>query len=132
MKVFINCEMRRIKNFNNIKSIYTKSLFLQNQSFYKYQERTFFLKFMIQKNWIPDPKKNIPKKVESVDIKSLLDEKNVKISLSDILTDYKYFKNEYYYIKYKKAEDKPNFPFDNKNINFKSVFEYFFIKVYDC
>ena len=100
-----------------------------NYTFNKIQKKGFFLKYMQNRGWIPDPSQKASKKVEGIDIKALLDEKNVKINISDILTDYKYFKREYYSIDFHREHEKKTLPFDSKSISWKNVIEYFFIKV---
>ncbi len=129
MKVFTNCVILKNQNFNINKAKTCNAQKTLNKKFLKFPNKTFFLKYMIKKGLIPDPKEKIPKQAESFDIKSLLDEKNVKISLRDIWTDYKYFKNDYYYVKVEPDKNAPLLPFDSKTISFKAVFEYLFIKV---
>src|SRR4051794_37515208 len=59
-------------------------------------QRNFFLKYLQKKNIIKNDKFNTPVKTDSINIKELLDEKNVKITISDIWHDYRNFRREYY------------------------------------
>ena len=102
--------------------------------FNKFTKNSFFLKYMHKKGLIPDPsiknqKQDEIKKPESINLKELLDERNIQISMSDIVRDYKYFKREYYSIDLNPPPEKPNMPFDRKDITFKKVFHYYFIQV---
>jgi hypothetical protein len=98
--------------------------------------KQFFLKYLEKKGMIKDT--TVGKKEDKIDLKELLDEKNVKIKLSDIMTDYRYFKKEYYTYDgsaYAEPGDiqspppEPALPFTKKEMNFKKLFHYYFIKV---
>jgi hypothetical protein len=104
------------------------------KNYNKLSKKTFFLKYMQSKGIIPDPKKKPEsmteiKKTEGLNLKELLDEKNIQINISDILKDYKYFKREYYTVDLNPPQEKPNLPFDRKDISFKKVFHYYFVQV---
>jgi hypothetical protein len=98
--------------------------------FYIFQNKGFFLKYMQTKGFIPDPniKKSELKKQEGVNLKELLDEKNIKITISDIITDYRYFKREYYSIDFNPKVNKPKLPFEVKDLTVKKFFHYYFIQ----
>lgn len=104
-----------LKNFNN---------------FYFFQNKGFFLKYMQSKGFIPDPniKKSELKKQEGVNLKELLDDKNIQITLSDIITDYRYFKREYYSIDLNQKVLKPKLPFEVKDLTVKKFFHFYFIQ----
>jgi len=71
-------------------------------------------------------------------LKELLDEKKIRVSLSDIFRDYLYFRKEYYYFdehtylynhyNNRRADiDKETFlPFNSKTISLKKVYHYIF------
>ena len=98
--------------------------------FYLFQNKGFFLKYMQTKGFIPDPniKKSELKKQEGVNLKELLDEKNIKITISDIITDYRYFKREYYLIDLSPKVAKPKLPFEAKELTVKKFFHFYFIQ----
>jgi len=105
------------------------------------QSKSFFLKYLHDKGYISKentlsikPKDSSNNKIESINLKELLDEKNIKLTLRDIITDYKYFKHRYYkrddkdylyeYTQIKK-EKEFIFPFTRDNISLKKMYKYF-------
>src|SRR5690348_3427445 len=98
---------------------------------YTINKRNFLLKYMLKKGWIPNEayKKTDVKSTEGVNLKELLDEKNIKIDFKDILTDYRYFRKEYFFKDLNAPQVKPTLPFEKKDVSFKTVFHYYFIKV---
>jgi hypothetical protein len=90
------------------------------KNYNKLSKKTFFLKYMQSKGIIPDPKKKPEsmteiKKTEGLNLKELLDEKNIQ--------------REYYTVDLNPPQEKPNLPFDRKDISFKKVFHYYFVQV---
>ena len=133
--------MLRVKNYalwmdrklgNCSKKINSNSY---SDNFVKFSKRDFFLKYL-EKKFDLDPTRNKSKdatgikKIESIDLKELLNEKNIKISLFDIFYDYRNFRREYYSFSYEKVEpEKIKLPFDRKDTNIKNVIYYFFFSV---
>ena len=114
------------KNFNT--NSYTNN-------FLKFSKRDFFLKYLEKKldlDLTNNKKKEATgvKKIESIDLKELLNEKNIKISIFDILHDYRNFRREYYSASYEKVEpEKIKLPFERKDTNIKNIIYYFFFSV---
>ena len=106
-----------------------RSVISKKNVFYFINNRSFFLKYMISKNWLPDPQKKHKMESQTIDLKSLLDEKNVKIEISDIFQDYKYFKKAYYFEKNYKEKERTRVPFNSNTITIKGIIEYFFVNV---
>lgn len=102
----------------------------------KVKKNYFFLKFLEQKNFIKTKQDKRTHDLDFVDIKKLLDERNVKITLKDIYSDYKYFKREYYYYHpndYAEniqtfKQKKEDFPLKKDQLTVKNLFYYYFIK----
>ena len=129
---FTNFTYTTYNNTYKTKNNFEQVEYLKN--FNKFSKKTFFLKYMQKKGIIPDPNaKPQPiseiKKSEGLNLKELLDEKNIQISFSDILRDYKYFKREYYSVDLNPPPKQSNLPFDKKDISFKKVFHYYFVQV---
>jgi hypothetical protein len=100
-----------------------KILFKKQQSgvnVLRFQRKGFFLKYLQRKNLI----KQEDTKQQSIDLKNLLDENNIKITYYDIFKDWKNFRNEYYYETPKfEEEPEPKKPsFDKKDMSFKNFF----------
>ena len=104
-----------------------------NNNLYTIKSKHFFLKYMQRRGIIPEVNisktKNKSEVQQGINLKELLDEKNIQINLSDIMTDYRYFKRDYYYIDLNPPKEKPNLPFDNKEISFKKIIHFYFIRV---
>jgi len=74
----------------------------------------------------------------NVDLKELLDEKKLRITFSDIVRDYLYFRKEYYYFdektyQYNHYNNRPDvidketyLPFNSKTITLKKVYNFIF------
>lgn len=119
---------------------------LLNQRILYVKKKTFFLKYFENKgllNKVNNNNNNNAKikkenlKESSLNLKELLDEKNVKLSFSDIRRDYKYFSFEYYnydytefYSRYGVTEDtketlnQSNIPFEKKDMNYQNIKSY--------
>lgn len=94
-----------------------------NNKFDKITKRGFFLKYLEKQNFFA---KNTSTKEESINIKELIDEKNVKITFSDIIRDYRYFRVEYYFFNQalKEEEKEPKLPFKKEEMTFNKVRKY--------
>ena len=107
-----------------------------NSRFYKIQKQNFFLKFLENKSLLKIGNQQSNKsKNQSVDLNDLLNEKNVKLNFRDILTDFHYFKRQYYYTpndseseKIEVMKQKEKLPWDREETTFKKVFHFLFIK----
>jgi hypothetical protein len=59
-----------------------------------------------------------------------LNEKNIKITIFDIFTDYRNFRREYYTFNNNQIDDKKvKMPFERKDTNLKNIIYYFFFSV---
>lgn len=122
----------------------TKSKSL-NKTLFTQSKKSFFLKYLhnkgylIKENEILKQKNNKNQsspsnKIETIDLKDLLDEKKINITIKDIITDYKYFKHRYYKIDNKDylydynqnpKEKEFVFPFTRDNISLEKIYKYF-------
>lgn len=106
------------------KCIYANKLIKNNK-------KSIFLKFLEKKNLLGS--KAVKAKEESINFNELLNEKNIKITLRDIITDYRYFRKEYYYYKNEyyvpqiKQEEIPNLPLDKNDITLKKTVKHFVV-----
>ena len=104
-------------------------------NFLKFPKRDFFLKYLERRlNLDLTSNKNKDttevKKIDSIDLKELLNKKNIKISIFDILHDYRNFRREYYSINQETNEPvKVKLPFERKDTNLKNIIYYFFFSV---
>jgi hypothetical protein len=135
------------------KQNFSKSLFKNQNS----QNKTFFIKFLINKGYVKivNNQDSVDSEFEvsstskdynymlkeNVDLKKLLDEKQVQINFRDIITDYRYYRkqfysldsneniNEYNHINVfapKEVEDKiPTLPFNKTNITHTKVAKFY-------
>lgn len=104
---------------------------LPKSSFIKLSKKDFFLKYLEKKGLLDlNQNKNNStsvKKIDSIDLKELINEKNIKITIYDIITDYRNFRREYYtYTNEIKESDKVKLPFERKDTNLKNIIYYFF------
>lgn len=100
---------------------------------FNHPKRPFFLNYLKYRGLINIEKESISKN-EIVDFKDLLDENKIKITYYDIIRDYFYFTDAYYYFKVKVKEEPenkvgPNLGFDSKNMDIKKLLAYVFIPV---
>lgn len=108
------------------------------------QSKPFFLKYLHSKGYIIKENDILKKqnnknqttsnKINSIDLKELLDEKKINITIRDIVTDYQYFKHRYYKIDSKDylyeynqnpKEKEFLFPFTRENISLEKIYKYF-------
>jgi hypothetical protein len=118
--------MFKLKNYANL----SESSKCVNIS--KFVKRDFFLKYLEKKGLLDfnSSKNSAVKKIDSIDIKELLNEKNIKITIFDIFTDYRNFRKEYYTFTNEKVEqDTTKLPFERKDTDIKNIIFYFFFSV---
>jgi len=97
-------------------------------------KKSFFLNYLKNRGLINVDQNNILKKNESVDFKDLLDENKIRITYYDIIRDYFYFTDAYYYFRVNVEEDdsgkvEPKLGFDSKSMDLKKVLSYALIPV---
>lgn len=110
--------LKQKNTHSKILSISKKHIFLKFL-----ENRKFFLINNKSKNQEPESK---------IDLSELLDEKNVKLTLSDILKDYRYFRKEYYLYRRDEyslpdiEEKVPELPFNEKEMTLTKIIKYNF------
>jgi hypothetical protein len=106
-----------------------------NAGFWKIEKRDFFLKNLDKKGRfdLNSSKQSANlRKIDSIDFKDLLNEKNIRVSIFDILTDYRNFRREYYtFASEKNQNDTSKLPFERKETNFKNIIYYFLFSVFN-
>ena len=125
----------------------TTTTLFKRSPIYNIAKKHFFIKYLLNTNFIATKDKannNSPssakqeQNISKIDLHDILDEKNIKISITDILNDYKNFRFRYYKqdpsdYKYELKIDEERqelmnqvkLPFNEKNISFKNVYKYF-------
>lgn len=111
-------------------------------------KKRFFLKYLLENHYIKtdisnkvQTKSDSNESISSVDLKKLLNPDNITINMRDIMTDYKMYHHNYFYIKSEELlyEEKIdiekqklqkkgiNLPFTETTINFESIWKYLFV-----
>jgi hypothetical protein len=91
--------------------------------FIKINRKDFFLKYLQRKNLIKEENT----KQQSIDLKDLLDENKIKLTFADILRDWRYFRNAYYFKEVEEKPDEPKkLPFEKKDMKAVDFFREFF------
>lgn len=123
--------MLKIRKISSIKYFGDDS----SAGFWKISKRGFLLKFLEQKGLLDSnsTKKNVDvRKIETIDLKDLLNEKNMRISIFDIFTDYRNFRREYYTFSSESIKnDNTKLSFERKDTNIKNIIYYFLFQVKD-
>jgi len=97
--------------------------------FYTFSKKSFFLKYLKNKGYIKSEQDN--NKLEPINLKDILDEKNIKITFYDIFIDWLYFRKAYYFQKpeYEPIVEK-KLPFEKKDLTFKLFIKSLFMDYY--
>lgn len=138
-----------LKNNNCVLNSLFKNQYKQNKS--------FFIKFLINKGYVKviseEQNDNSEFEIsttskdynymltENIDLKKLLDEKQVQINFRDIITDYRYYRKQFYSLNYEenmneynhlnvlvpkeKEENFPSLPFNKDNITHTKIAKYY-------
>jgi hypothetical protein len=97
-------------------------------------KKSFFLNYLKNRGLINVEQNIVSTKNESVDFKDLLDENKIRITYYDIIRDYFYFTDAYYYYRVKAIKSnltnvEPKLGFDSKSMDLKKVLLYVFVPV---
>jgi UDP-glucose 6-dehydrogenase len=121
--------MLKLKNISRVNC--KRSEF--DAGFLKIPKRDFFLKYLEQKGIfdLNSSKKSANiRKIESINLKDMLNEKNISVTIFDILTDYRNFRKEYYTFASEKIQhDTTKLPFERKETNLKNIIYYYLFSV---
>lgn len=130
-------------NTRNIKKMYDN---LSQKSIYNYNKKYFIIKYLIKNKYIKlndsynqSDKSIKEKKLNAIDLNELLDDRNIKLTFSDILHDKRCFRKAYMFASNKKLEsmdidylnnkkDIVELPFNEKDISFTKVYKYYMFK----